>query len=388
MRIDFMHLNDKLATVLINVSDGSIVEVRDVVDAAKMPVGTVVDGRFEESMFQSWWSRRAIPANRQDVDKLLNHMGATDTRQLLIPSLGMNLEDGYWLRPLGSGLMWEEINFYDNGFILDEGRFTAGVCDVIGSVMTPDFATGGSMRKFWVPIGKERYLIKLSGPSGIEAVNEVLSTMITDALDIPHVEYSLDFIRGRPISVCRNFLDKGQELVHAEDVMFSSGTVPGELSLDRYERTCVGHGVDVVQFMNKLTVLDYLIMNRDRHVGNLGVIRDTETLEWICPAPAYDHSVAFTNIKWKRSFSDYLIETSDNYWEKRLGSIRDLSWIDFDRLDKAISRVGDFLSGFEPLRRIGWDVEVTEMMGKRSECIEILANAINRWWINLIIFCI
>ena len=46
-----MHLNDKLATVLINVSDGSIVEVRDVVDAAKMPVGTVVDGRFEESMF-------------------------------------------------------------------------------------------------------------------------------------------------------------------------------------------------------------------------------------------------------------------------------------------------------------------------------------------------
>lgn len=51
MRIDFMHLNDKLATVLINVSDGSIVEVRDVVDAAKMPVGTVVDGSSKKACF-------------------------------------------------------------------------------------------------------------------------------------------------------------------------------------------------------------------------------------------------------------------------------------------------------------------------------------------------
>ena len=376
MWFDFMHCDDRLASVLIDTSDGSMAEIRDAGGVSKMPVGTVANGRFDADRFRSWWSRRAVSPNRPDVGRLLDYIGVNDTRQLMIFCLGMNLEDGYWLRPPGSGLTWEEINLFENGFTMDAGRFMAGVCDDIFSIMSPDLATGGSMGKMWIPLGRERHLAKFPGPRGFEAVNEVLSTTIAAALDIPHAEYVLDWVKGRPISVCESFLGKGRELVHAEDVMLCSETKPGESLLDRYERICAEHGLDMTGFMDRLTALDYLITNHDRHTGNLGIIRDMETLEWIAPAPAYDHGASFMGERWERPDPDYLVGDTGRYWEERLEGVRDLSWIDHGRLERAIGEAGDFLSGFEPLRRAGWDAVAAEMMGKRSEILGVLAEKI------------
>ncbi len=37
-----------------------------------------------------------------------------------------------------------------------------------------------------------------------------------------------------------------------------------------------------------MIVLDYLMMNEDRHQGNFGLIRNAETLEWVGSAPIFD----------------------------------------------------------------------------------------------------
>ena len=37
-----------------------------------------------------------------------------------------------------------------------------------------------------------------------------------------------------------------------------------------------------------MTVMDDIMLNTDRHLGNFGLIRNAETLEWIGPAPIYD----------------------------------------------------------------------------------------------------
>ena len=37
-----------------------------------------------------------------------------------------------------------------------------------------------------------------------------------------------------------------------------------------------------------MLVLDYLIMNEDRHQNNFGAVRNANTLEWIGAAPIYD----------------------------------------------------------------------------------------------------
>ena len=35
-------------------------------------------------------------------------------------------------------------------------------------------------------------------------------------------------------------------------------------------------------------ILDYIVINEDRHFGNLGMIRNTNTGEWLEPAPIFD----------------------------------------------------------------------------------------------------
>ena len=42
--------------------------------------------------------------------------------------------------------------------------------------------------------------------------------------------------------------------------------------------------------LENMYVLDYLIMNEDRHLNNFGVIRDVNTLEWLDVAPIFDNA--------------------------------------------------------------------------------------------------
>ena len=41
-----------------------------------------------------------------------------------------------------------------------------------------------------------------------------------------------------------------------------------------------------------MILLDYLIMNVDRHLNNLGIIRDVNTLRWLRVAPIFDSGEA------------------------------------------------------------------------------------------------
>ena len=35
-------------------------------------------------------------------------------------------------------------------------------------------------------------------------------------------------------------------------------------------------------------ILDYIMLNEDRHLNNFGIIRDVQTLNWIGTAPIFD----------------------------------------------------------------------------------------------------
>lgn len=45
---------------------------------------------------------------------------------------------------------------------------------------------------------------------------------------------------------------------------------------------------DARNYMDIQTIVDYLINNRDRHQGNIGFLRDSNTLQIIKPSPIYD----------------------------------------------------------------------------------------------------
>ena len=41
--------------------------------------------------------------------------------------------------------------------------------------------------------------------------------------------------------------------------------------------------------MENMYILDFLIMNEDRHLNNFGIIRDVNTLKWLDVAPIFDN---------------------------------------------------------------------------------------------------
>ena len=64
-------------------------------------------------------------------------------------------------------------------------------------------------------------------------------------------------------------------------------------NIDDYE-----HYIEVLEKNNvpnarenvkQMFILDYLIMNIDRHMKNFGVIRNVNTLEWISTTPIFDN---------------------------------------------------------------------------------------------------
>lgn len=60
---------------------------------------------------------------------------------------------------------------------------------------------------------------------------------------------------------------------------------------DTYIDLCTQHGIDrecIQKFMDYQTITDFIISNTDEHLLNFGVLRDSDTLKLIGPAPIYD----------------------------------------------------------------------------------------------------
>ena len=178
--------------------------------------------------------------------------------------------------------------------------------------------------------------------------------MIMDRLGIDNAGYSLGWIDGDPYSVCPDFVDRDTELVTMAYVMYASrwcGTA---------YRTCVSAcsemGIDVVPFLDRMIVTDFLLANEDRHLYNLGLIRDAGTLEFIGPAPIYDCG---SSLGYNQDVPD-MVGTAGTVckpfaesFEKELDLVTDFGWVDADGMDGALQDVRAFLSeckGIDPER--------------------------------------
>lgn len=42
------------------------------------------------------------------------------------------------------------------------------------------------------------------------------------------------------------------------------------------------------EYLQKMIILDYIMANEDRHLGNFGIIRDVESLQWVSICPIFD----------------------------------------------------------------------------------------------------
>lgn len=282
-----MHRDIPVADVDV-LPGGVIRSVGRIRNAEHLPVRADEEGGVLSAL-TSWWENRRIPIGRPGLDRVLSAYEIEGPGELAMRSLGAGLSDAYWMRPEGSDFEWDDVEFYRHPFRPDLGEALFGRFEEDPVLISPDQATDGMLGKRWTVSSGRRCLIK-SGrtPYRQEPFNEIIATMLMDTLEIPHVRYDLILDNGLPCSICPDMVDGRTELVSAANIIEAYGKGLDLSPYDAYVECCRRLGVDVERFLDGMILIDCIMLNGDRHTGNFGLIRDTDTLEWIGPAPIYD----------------------------------------------------------------------------------------------------
>ena len=353
-KLKYILMHKKTEVVEIELDDvtGFIQRIGEVYSSAHLPVGvSAVRGRHDRADLNEWWTDRSIPASRSGIREALETLEISSTKMLLVRCLGLSLSDQYWIKPEGSELSWESINFFNNPFSDDIGDVLFGgnrKADAL-DFSSPDNTSDGNLKKRWKIMDGRRCLIKGgSNPFRQQPFNEVIAAGIMERLGIAHVPYSVIWHKEAPYSVCEDFVTAETELIPAWRIM-KTQKKPNNVSIHAHFLRCAeALGIPGVQaFIDRMITVDYIIANEDRHLNNFGAIRNAETLEWLGMAPIYDSgsSLGYDKVAAEiRSSRNVTCKPFKNDHEEQLKLVSDLSWFDPSRLSDVHALIEDTLS--------------------------------------------
>lgn len=158
--------------------------------------------------------------------------------------------------------------------------------------------TAGSFLKSYSDLDNKKVYYKLSnydpylGIVGHECVNEIIVDRLLDILNIEHLSYQLVhadvLIDGKIIDT---FLCKSEDFKQpneskiALDAYYQAERINNESPL----HFCLRN--NFTNYIYQMLVVDYLILNRDRHGANIEVLRNNKT-NTIRLAPLFDHGLS------------------------------------------------------------------------------------------------
>ena len=246
-----------------------------------------------------WFKGRGIPSWRDKIDLLLHRLNIETAEELLDKAFGLSLSDQYWIKPYDSNLKYDDINFFDNDF--DYAEFLEASLSLNSKIVkketslkTPNNTTDGMLKKAWIIENGTRYLLKGGYKNEIlQPFNEVLASMICDRLGFNHVPYTLDVYKDTVVSKCPCFINKDTELITAYQIRNDMKRHDNTDDYEEYIKKIEENGIpNAREKIENMYILDFLIMNEDRHLNNFGIIRDVNTLKWLDVAPIFDNGMA------------------------------------------------------------------------------------------------
>lgn len=239
-----------------------------------------------------WLRHRTIPANRAYAQNFLSKNGLreNDFIGILQVCKGLSLTDCYWVTYPDDQKTFAEVNLFDNRFsqVLSQIAFTGyGSSPVSKFRSSPEFTTNGMLPKAWRRKEGEVLLYK-GGTSGLantgkEPYSEFYAAQVAEAMGIPHVTYGLSKWKGQFCSTCELFTSKDVSFVPASTLINTSKI---SKIIDWYD----DHGWK--NDLADMLVLDAIIRNTDRHLGNFGFLVDNHTNQLLRPAPLFDNGLS------------------------------------------------------------------------------------------------
>ena len=111
--------------------------------------------------------------------------------------------------------------------------------------------------------------------------------MISSRLGFNHVTYTLEVIKDKVVSKCECFINENTELISAYQILYNN--CDKDDAYETYISLLEKHEIkDPRSSLEDMFILDYIMLNEDRHLNNFGIIRDFKTLNWISTAQIFD----------------------------------------------------------------------------------------------------
>lgn len=325
-----------------------------------------------------WFKGRGIPSWRDDLDLLLAKLNITSSFELLDKAFGLSLSDQYWVKPTDSNIQYKDINFFEHDF--EDSEFTNATfgneldSSTKISLISPNNTTDGRLKKTWVIENGKRYLLKGGFKNEVmQPFNEVLASMICERLGFDHVCYTLDVVNDKVVSKCECFINTDTELIPAHQIL--QGLIEKENAYEEYIKILEDKGINNVrEKLENMFILDYLILNEDRHLNNFGIIRDVNTLKWIDIAPIFDNGQSLNILDYNDC--ELVINGQGRFFHSVLdfdliiSKIKDIKRIDLSKLDDVVLKFEEVLHKYQ---------EITKMTDRRINNIcTLLMSRINK----------
>lgn len=347
MDILLMNKNTPVLNATYDNDNKLFTEIKDVYNINFAPLSVYnafnMKGGSLVKALNNWFKGRGIPSWRQDLKRLLDEIGIDSAEDLLDKAFALSLSDQYWIKESSDLIKWEDINFFHNdfeyqGFLDASLSFSSSEHEI--SLHSPNNTTDGMIKKAWIIENGERVLVKGSYYNfQQEPINEWLVSNICDRLGFDYCDYTIEVDSNKLVSKCKNFVSDNEEILSAYDVFMSEKKLNHITDFEHYVNILESHGIpNARESLENMMIVDYLVMNFDRHMKNYGVIRNVETLKWERLTPIFDSGEAMQcdkNINDMKFFTDigkYFSNTKRRF-HTFLDDVSDLDRLDCSALD-------------------------------------------------------
>ena len=290
-----------------------------------------LSSNLTEEELLKWINRRKAPKNRQFVEKILSAIDDSDNPMKYVDvSHALSLNDAYWITNDIMEYKWDELNLYSHPFdeALSYVAFTGYSQKVSGLLSSPEITSSGMLKKCWSNREDGIYLLKgddvfQSNDGRSQATHEFYAAQVAEAFGIEHIDYGLEEFHHRNgnkeiVCICKLFTSENEGFVDASIVAGDKGVDVNNLdmsSLSVQKQFSDWFG----EFYADMMVFDSLIINRDRHLGNFGMIVDNNTGEYLRPAPLFDNGCSMllgaSKFDLKEGYTDYVASLYCKYMD-------------------------------------------------------------------------
>ena len=340
----------------------SVIEVTEIRNEKHVPIGTRKNGSLSLKRLNYWYVRRAIPGYRVGLNTLLSRLSVSSPMDLVEFTHAVSVSDTYWIKKENEELSWDEVSFFRHSF--DQEGFARAIFSPINNKapdsarLTPNNNTAGFHRKAWMKRNGSLSLLKGGYPFyQMEPVNEWLAGMVADNIGADCLPYTTEVYENNLVSVCAAFTDEHTDLVTAEMILMEYGITDQEAK--SYIRIGKEHGItDSQERFSDQCLLDYLLLNTDRHAQNMGVLVDADTMEWKQNAPVFDTGTALACLVEDSAILDEARYQECTLFAKRKQSSDillpyiDLSRYDFSHVLDLPREYGNMLVRYQPVTHI------------------------------------